>query len=375
MKKTLLAAALAVGFAGAGVAQAETSVTLYGVIGTGIHYDQIKGANGFKAKRFGLNDGGNDYGDLGNRWGLRGVEDLGNGLRVVFNVEAGFNSLTGDSAQGGKLFGRRATVGLHSDSWGSIDVGRQTNVASNYLIGMIDPFGGGHGTANGGATFTSGNTVRWDNTIMYQTPNFNGFQAALGYSFNTGGEQQPKFSGVKDNNNRGITAGVKYENGPLQVALTYDQISNSAGKAIPGAENKTVHEWALGAAYDFEVVKVSAAFGQARNGKISAFSDYETGFLNETAGLRRGRVNNYLLGLSAPVGGGKILASYGVSDPNRRWDQDSDFRKKQHTYALGYTYPLSKRTNVYAYAAQQKNVEHVRKLKQTTFATGLTHRF
>src|SRR5690625_8021310 len=101
MKKTLLAAALMVGFAG--VAQAETSVTLYGVVDGGIGYQRVK-ADGAKATRTGLLGGV----QRGNRWGLRGSEDLGDGLRMIFQLESGFDINTGHSQQSGRLFGREA---------------------------------------------------------------------------------------------------------------------------------------------------------------------------------------------------------------------------------------------------------------------------
>src|SRR5690606_22871374 len=104
MKKTLLAAALLAGFAGA--AQAETSVTLYGIIDTGIGYNKIKGDGG-SISRVGMINGVQS----GSRWGLRGTEDLGDGLRAVFTLESGFDSSNGDHAQDGRLFGRQATVG------------------------------------------------------------------------------------------------------------------------------------------------------------------------------------------------------------------------------------------------------------------------
>ncbi|MFY1850008.1 porin, partial [Achromobacter dolens] len=120
MKKTLLAAALLAGFAG--VAQAETSVTLYGIIDTGIGYNKISGAGDAKnGSRIGMINGVQN----GSRWGLRGSEDLGDGLRAVFQLESGFDSGNGKSAQNGRLFGRQATVGLASDSWGQLDFGRQ----------------------------------------------------------------------------------------------------------------------------------------------------------------------------------------------------------------------------------------------------------
>ncbi len=88
MKKTLIAAALLAGFSGA--AQAETQVTLYGLLDAGIGYQQIKG-DGFSTSKVGLDSGTQN----GSRWGMRGTEDLGNGLRAVFNLESGFNVETG----------------------------------------------------------------------------------------------------------------------------------------------------------------------------------------------------------------------------------------------------------------------------------------
>src|SRR5690606_19947579 len=110
MKKTLLAAALLAGFAGA--AQAETSVTLYGIIDTGIGYNKVDipgtaTTAGYKHSRVGMINGVQS----GSRWGLRGTEDLGDGLRAVFTLESGFDSSDGDQAQGGRLFGRQATIG------------------------------------------------------------------------------------------------------------------------------------------------------------------------------------------------------------------------------------------------------------------------
>ncbi|AWP68613.1 porin [Bordetella holmesii] len=109
---------LLAGFAGA--AQAADSVTLYGLIDAGIGYEQVK-FNGDKQSRFGAVQGVSS----GSRFGMRGVEDLGDGLRAVFNLEAGFGPLNGNSQQNGRLFGRQATVGLDSDYWGRLEFGRQ----------------------------------------------------------------------------------------------------------------------------------------------------------------------------------------------------------------------------------------------------------
>src|SRR5690606_19173776 len=152
MKKTLLAAALAVGFAG--VAQAETSVTLYGIVDTGIGYTQFKNKDtDVKASRTGLYDGVQS----GNRWGLKGSEDLGDGLKAVFQLESGFTLTDGNGD--GRMFQRQATLGLANDSWGTVLFGRQTNFASQWLAGITSPFGDSFAEAAIGNTFRSMATV------------------------------------------------------------------------------------------------------------------------------------------------------------------------------------------------------------------------
>src|SRR5690554_2044329 len=289
MKKTLLAAALTVGFFG--VAQAETSVTLYGIIDTGIGYNKIEaGSDGdeVKATKFGLVNGVQS----GSRWGLKGTEDLGNGLQAVFQLEAGFDSSTGHQAQGGRLFGRHATIGLQGDSWGRLDLGRQTNIASKYFADVASPFGASFTQANIGATFGSANTICWDNMVMYQTPNFSGFQFGVGYSFNANGSQQFRQSGGDDPNTHAWTTGLRYDNGPIGVAATYDQFeapeSFSDGTPNPDGGIK-VKSWNVGASYDFSVVRLHAGFGQTRNGWFQGitFADLDaTGALMVNDGMK-----------------------------------------------------------------------------------------
>lgn len=380
MKKTLLAAALALGFAG--VAQAETSVTLYGILDGGIGYQQIKG-DGFKTRKTGMINGVQS----GNRWGLRGTEDMGNGLQAVFQVESGFDLSTGHQQQGGRLFGRHATLGLRSDAWGQLDIGRQTNIGSKYF-GAIDPFAQGFGQANIGTTFGSVNTVRWDNMVMYQTPNFSGFQFGVGYSFNTDGAQRSSLDvdGVydlneSDRNRRGITAGIRYGNGPLAVALSYEQerigSASANGLTTPG-DDVNVRAWQLGAAYDFEVVKVHAAFGQTRNGMFGA----GIGSLDGEASVAVGgaldglKYNHYMVGLSAPVGAGSIMASWQMADPRSNPDAAPNAElDKMNIYSLGYTYNLSKRTNMYVFGSYAKDVNFQDGVKATYAGVGLRHRF
>jgi len=375
MKKTLLAAALIAGFAG--VAQAETSVTLYGIVDGGIGYQQFKGdavnaitGNGDKATRTGMLSGGQSS----SRWGLKGTEDLGEGLKAVFVLENGFDLGTGVTSQSDRLFGRQATVGLLSDAWGRLDFGRQTNIATKYFAGVASPFGTDWSQAQIGTAFSAAASQRYDNMVMYQTPNFAGFQFGLGYSFNASGNQKFKVSGGQEPNTRAWTTGLRYGNGPIAAALTYDQFKSPETLATNGGV--TVKSWNIGASYDFEVVKVHAGFGQTRNGWFSApsalYSDYSKNL--SLVALDGAKVNSYALGLSAPVGAnGKVLAGWTMADV--RDDSTGDSGNKQQVYSLGYSYALSKRTNVYAIGSYAKHVAFQDDLKSTFVGAGLRHQF
>lgn len=387
MKKTLLAAALMAGFAG--IAQAETSVTLYGILDGGIGFQQIKGSVGagdnpyaternqdFKNKRTGLIGGIQS----GNRWGLKGSEDLGNGLRAVFVLESGFNIANGKHAQNERLFGRQATLGLAGDSWGQLDLGRQTNIASKYIPGVGDPFGGGFDQANIGGALSAANTARYDNMVMYQTPNFSGFQFGVGYSTNVDGNKGDDWDRNGNKNNKaGWTTGLRYVNGPIGAALSYDQFKDRNGIKANGVGNVTAKAWAAAFSYDFEVVKLHLAGGQTRDGLFEVQQYASESFLPSYVGAKGLRVNSYLAGLSAPVGAGKVMASWHMADLDKAPEAVRNLSglefKKQHTYSLGYTHPLSKRTNVYAIGSYAKNVQFAPDAKSTLVGVGLRHQF
>lgn len=378
MKKTLLAAALLAGFAG--VAQAETSVTLYGIIDTGIGYNKISGAKDggpvSNGSRIGMINGVQN----GSRWGLRGSEDLGDGLRAVFQLESGFDSGNGKSGQSSRLFGRQATVGLASDSWGQLDFGRQTNIASKYF-GSIDPFGAGFGQANIGTGFSAANTQRYDNMVMYQTPSFSGFQFGIGYSFNADDNKTAETGFRTADNTRAITTGLRYVNGPLNVALTYDQLNRSnVGKS--GDVDTTPRQYILGGSYDFEVVKLALAASRTENGWFAGPGVNGNSLLskniadNLTNSFQKNfKANSYLVGLSAPIGGASnVFGSWQMVDPKGSFSDDNNL-EKMNVFSAGYTYDLSKRTNLYAYGSYAKNYAFIDGLKSTAVGVGLRHRF
>lgn len=141
MKKTLLAltaAAAACSASGAAFAQ-SSSVTLYGIADAGVSYQShVQSVPGQGGSLFGVTSGGLS----GSRWGIRGVEDLGGGLKGIFVLESGFNIDTGTSAQGNRLFGRQSYVGLQGD-FGAVTLGRQQN-ALFQLFGEYDPMAVGN---------------------------------------------------------------------------------------------------------------------------------------------------------------------------------------------------------------------------------------
>jgi predicted porin len=381
MKKTLLAAALLAGFAG--VAQAETSVTLYGIVDAGIGWQQIKGAGISTQNKFGVTNGVQN----GSRWGLRGSEDLGDGLRAVFQLESGFNPNDGQSAQGSRLFGRQATIGLASNAWGQLDFGRQTNIASKYF-GSIDPFGAGFGQANIGTAFSATNTDRFDNMVLYQTPVFSGFQAGAGWSFNVDDNNVAQTNFQTNNNQRAFTGGVRYVNGPINVAAAYDQLNRANNVAIPPGESDRIRAWEVGGTYDFEVVKLALAFGQTRDGWIQATAP--TGLFSGPgpAGLpgsfatniyREGfKANSYLVGLTAPIGGAtSLFGSWQRVDPSNDnyYTGVAGNDATTNIYSLGVTYDLSKRTNLYAMGSYANDYAFVDGLKSTVVTVGVRHRF
>lgn len=367
MKKHLLAVTVVAGFASS--AQADTSVTLYGLVDGGIGYTQFKNDE-TKGSKIGTWDGGQSS----NRWGLRGSEDLGGGLKAIFTLENGFSLMNGTQSQSGRLFGREAMVGLKSDSLGQLTLGRQGNIAYRWLSGVATPFGNNFNQARTAGTFSTAE-VRYDNQIQYQSPNMSGFQFGIGYSFNADGDQEFKERGQDDPNTRVITAGLRYINGPLAAVLTYDQIKDA--ETATGIKAKS---WNLAGSYDFEVFEVHLGFGitddgwfgtpsQLRNSDLGfgSIQPYNNGF----------RAYSYGVGLSAPVGSrGKLLAGWGMVDPRTKGEayagQDL---KSQHIFGLAYTYKMSARTVLYAQGAYGRNVAFMSGHKTQSFGIGLRHSF
>ena len=379
MKFNKLSAAVLATMALGTTAQAQSSVTLYGILDGGLRYQSVSLANGDAVTNI-----GGAYGvQSGNRFGLRGSEDLGNGNRATFQLENGFDLGNGTSQQGGRMFGRQAWVGVANNSWGDVRLGRMTNLATDWLVNVVDPFGAGFGQLNMGHAFTSGNTLRLDNTLMYRSPTVSGIQAGLGYSFATGLASNGGTTGYgfeTSNNTRQITAGLKYAAGPVYAAASYDKAYAAESSAQNG---QSVNSWNLGASYDLKVVKLAAGYGQTRDGAVlgqgsgisgaGAFSN--TGTSGELIFAPAIGTNSYIVGATIPVNPvSRVLLSWTMLTPNTNM-KDLYNAQNQTAYNIAYAYDFTKRTNMYALFGYMDNVGTVDTLKSTVVGVGLRHQF
>lgn len=327
MKKSLIALAVLGAFAGA--ASAQSSVTLYGIVDVNVQRTDPKvGTSGVDTPATtGLNSGHL----AGNRWGLRGSEDLGGGMRAIFQLESGYSLDNGTSAQGGRLFGRQAYAGL-AGGFGTLVAGRLATFSSGTgsfdKFGTIDPFRTGYGIGGMQSTFSSANATRFDNTIAYVTPTMGGFSAGIGHTFRVNGSEN---AGGSSNNNNGQIMYANFSAGPLYVVLTYDRI-----KLGEVAGDPTEKHLQIGAAYDLKVVRLSA--GYAKEDDVFALSTTP----QQAAGSD---ATAWIIGVAAPFGPHRLAASYQKRDVDSFGTTPEGDRK---VWQVGYEYSLSRRTTFYA---------------------------
>jgi predicted porin len=329
----------------AGTAYAQSSLTIYGVADVAITRNDTSATEPVWALTSGQQNG--------SRIGFRGAEDLGGGLSAIFTLENGYAIDTGALQQGNRLFGRQAFVGLSGKSFGTVKLGRQyalnhdalnvfdpfgTNLAGNTEGAAIGYFGGLPYFIAGSAANGAAVDIRVDNSIVYQTANLGGFTGALQYAF---GEQAGAFS-----NGRQIAASGTYVNGPLAAVATYLTARSTTG----AIDQKS---YLLGGTYNFGVAKLHAGYQD---------NDID-------AGATAVESRTFLLGTTVPVGAGNFLASWIRAD-------DKNSSAKSDQLAVGYTHPLSKRTNLYTSAGWQKtDTPAGAEVKANVFNAGVRHLF
>ena len=284
-------------------AMAQSAVTVYGVADVGFVRETGGAAGDVNTVNSGVASG--------SRLGFKGREDLGGGANAYFVLEHGINIDTGSSAQGGLLFGRQAYVGL-SSKLGSVSFGRQYSPYYRTMRDVVDPFC--DGLAGQASNLTVSNT-RLDNMAAYTSPRLHGFSADLA----VGVGEVPGNSAAK----RAYSTVLSYTAKTLVVSLGWHQQQNAL--ATDSSSNTL-----LGARYDWGVVE--GHLGYVRN-----------------KGLLGARSEDAIVGLRVPFGAHKVYASYVRHDDTTRANRDAS------QWALGYTYALSKRTDLYAAYARIDN--------------------
>ncbi|WP_213958972.1 MULTISPECIES: porin [unclassified Variovorax] len=375
MKKTIIALAA---LSAIGSATAQSSVTLFGVVDIGVSYYETNSkyqSNGvlpatpkpdLTQNQWALSNGGN----AGGRVGFRGQEDLGGGLAAGFWLES---SMWGDVAtvgRGALYFDRRSTVSLLGP-FGEVRLGRDYS-PTFWNDAVFDPFGNaGSGSSlivqTLGSAFPTlalnrGFYARKSNSVGYfLPPSLGGFYGQVMYAFNEVVHSDALNDPTTANNARlGRYAGgrVGYANGALDVAVAYGGSTVADNYRFGSTTNVTTFN--AGASYDFGPVKL---FGEYS--KVDVKTDFVnianfplTPALSPPADLD---TNNYLVGLTIPIGVGMIKASYAQVK-----GEFSNFTRigavpvttpppKARKYAIGYVYNLSKRTALYTTFAVTDN--------------------
>ncbi len=348
MKKTLIALAAVA----ATSAFAQSTVTLFGIADVGYASTSTKDAAGqTTAKTSGMVSGVQS----GSRWGVRGSEDLGGGMKANFHFESGFNVNTGVEASAGVLFNRRSVVELEG-GFGKVGLGRDYTPSFS-LVSGTDVTGTDATTTSD--LYPTG--VRADNMFMYTSPTFSGVVAKLGLvSQKSGAPATPA-------KNTGYDLSVTYTSGPLMVGASFGntkletpaaaQVNNGPGvlgsAAVVASTDKDSHN-VIAATYDLGVVKL---FANNINSK------------DKTTSVKTTEMN---LGVSMPMGAVTLLAGFGTDNVKA----PGAAKTKGTDYTLGADYSLSKRTNLYArYMQDQTAVATGTKPKTTGFYAGVRHSF
>jgi predicted porin len=349
MKKTLVLASLLAAF---GAASAQSSVTLYGK--ADVQFGNVKTTT---SAGVATTNSGMQNGPEGSRWGIRGSETLGNGLKANFTLEAGVNVPDGAGNQsGGNLFSRRATVGL-SGGFGSVDFGRHL-VPTIFVAGGTDADGinalatTSHATGNA-ASGTNGAAAyfRRSNAITFSSANYSGLTFMAQYAGDkTKAGSTTTNDGVFGDNGAGFN--VAYASGPIYVGAAMDTAKTIGGVKAAGT--------VVGASYNFGFAKVMLNVGSTKT----------------TLGAASTKFDQVNLGATLPMGALTLLASVGT---NKLSMAGTTVTSKGTDFVVGANYAMSPRTSLQFRAGavdkMKSSVAGSLTAKKDAVLLGLVHNF
>jgi predicted porin len=348
MKKSLLALAALGAFAG--VAHAQSSVTLYGIIDEGFNINTNSGGKHLYNLSSGVLQG--------SRWGMRGTEDLGGGLKAIFVLESGFDVNNGKAGQGGLMFGRQAYVGLGSQ-FGTVTLGRQYDSVVDY-VGPLEAGDqwGGYIAAHPGDLDNFNNAYRTNNAVKFTSANYAGL--TFGGLYSLGGVAGDY------SRNQVWSLGAGYNNGPLVLGVGYLNVRNpnvsffgnsTSGTVNPAISNVSSPVYSgYGSAHTYQVIGAGGAytFGAATVGATYSYTRFydlgssfaAPGLTGQTALFNNAEINfKYQLTPALLVG-----AAYDYTHGSSLNGNDA---AKYHQGSAGVDYFLSKRTDVYLIGVYQ----------------------
>jgi predicted porin len=312
------------------LANAQSSVTLYGIADTAVQYISNVGGHAL------FQEGNTHAPDI---FGIKGIEDLGGGLHTVFDLQNEFLLNNGQALVPGTLFNRKSYVGLQSDSYGTLTLGHQPSFMYDILSGYQTAFVLGNILSlHEGNLDEVANFFQFNNAVKYVSPTIGGFSSGVEFAF---GNVAGNFAASRD-----YSFFVQYKGGPLSLAATYSnennrflELSSAIGlpslfsTPLPQAEgvvaNKLV-DWGLGASYQYQNLLVHTTFTQSR--------------IILTTG--QGNANTIDAGVNWTIKPYDILAIGG-------WVENLDGGNWK-TITVSNSYLFSKRTSVY----QQVTYQH-----------------
>ena len=346
MKKNLIALAV---LAASGVASAQSNVTLYGLVDAYVGTSRIKlsspGVATTSTRQTVVDSGGFNT----SRFGLKGSEDLGGGLKANFVLEAGFNVDTGAAnsytnpftgAVSSATFGRQSWVGM-SGGFGEVRVGKMWTPYDEVKGSGAAAFDANIFAPATGVWVSNNYKDRPGNALYYATPSFSGFSAAAMYSF---GENKTTTASA----GKIASFNVQYAGGPVAAALAY-QTEKEGGASLNTDTTKFTQ---LNGSYDFGPAKLLAAYGHVKDASDNKAKEFQIGVdvplgaVTVSGGVARSKVT---------LGAGGEVKSTGVG--------------------LAAKYDLSKRTFLYTGLQLAKNEIAGSEVKTDTFAVGVQHKF
>lgn len=400
MKKSLIAMSVLGAFV-AGSATAA-NVEIYGLINPALMFTSSNGDfDGAETKnQFSMEEGK----EFGSRWGLRGMEEISPDFKVGFVLESGFRSDTGAlgaARDTGRIFDRESHIDLHT-KFGKFQFGRMplfgSVLGADGLFRAIDPLFANYTVAFGSGSVTGSDWTRVDNAISYVTPTFAGLTGYAMYSFRndsnkTDANGDPtNAEESKAEADRYASLALRYQNGALEAVLVADMTMYGSVDS-PAHETEDVDNGftvTLGGNYEFSNGFKLIAFGQYfkdqylnHNARAGVTLDGVNWVTEKTPGNPAngsdgyGFVDGYGLSLGAnyPLGGGTIKGQVAYRDMDNT--KDVDFNR--WFVALGYDYPMSKRTSFFAMTGYTQEKVEAANREATPygfeFTAGILHRF